>query len=78
VPGVVLPASVVIPAGTLSQKFCYSLDSSYDWRNVLDVRAQLGSDLALATPHARTHSVSLRRCRPRTSRRSILDKVVLR
>ena len=47
-PGVVLPASVVIPAGTLSQKFCYSLDSSYDWRNVLDVRAQLGSDLALA------------------------------
>ncbi|MGO9086014.1 MAG: FG-GAP-like repeat-containing protein [Terriglobales bacterium] len=48
VPGVVLPASVTVSAGSLNQKFCYSLDSSYDWHHVYDIRAQLGNDTAVA------------------------------
>jgi FG-GAP-like repeat len=48
VPGVVLPGSVTIPAGSLSQQFCYSLSASYDWHRVFDIRAQLGSDVAVA------------------------------
>jgi hypothetical protein len=48
VPGVILPASVTVPAGSLSQQFCYSLSSTYDWHQVFDVRAQLASDTAVA------------------------------
>ncbi len=48
VPGVSVPASLTIPAGALSQSFCYTLDSSYDWHHVFDIRAQLGSDVAVA------------------------------
>ncbi|MGH9522672.1 MAG: FG-GAP-like repeat-containing protein [Terriglobales bacterium] len=47
VPGVVLP-NVTVPAGSLSQQFCYTLSSTYDWRQVFDIRAQLGSDSAVA------------------------------
>ena len=46
--GVSLPPSVTIPAGALSQQFCYSLDNTFNWRNVFDIRAQLGSDVAIA------------------------------
>jgi hypothetical protein len=46
--GVVLPGSVTIPAGSLSQQFCYSLSGSYDWHRVFDVQARLGSDVAVA------------------------------
>ena len=48
VPGVVLPASVTVPAGSLSQQFCYTLSPTYDWHQVFDIRAQLGSDIAIA------------------------------
>ena len=48
VSGVTLPASLTIAAGSLSQQFCYSLASNYDWRQVFDIRAQLGSDVAIA------------------------------
>ncbi len=48
VSGVNLPLSVTIPSGSLGQRFCYTLDSNYDWRQVFDVRAQLGSDVAVA------------------------------
>jgi hypothetical protein len=48
VAGVVLPASVTVPAGSLSQQFCFTLDSTYDWHNVFDVTAQLGSNNAVA------------------------------
>ncbi len=48
VSGVVLPATVTVPAGSVSQRFCYTLDSSYDWHFVFDVRAQLGADSAMA------------------------------
>jgi|HubBroStandDraft_1064217.scaffolds.fasta_scaffold00096_16 hypothetical protein len=46
--GVVLPASVTVPAGSLSQQFCYTLDSTYDWHNVFDVTATSGSNNAVA------------------------------
>ncbi len=48
VSGVVLPTSVTVPAGSLSQQFCYTLSSTYDWHQVFDIRAQLGSDTAVA------------------------------
>ena len=48
VAGVVLPASVTVPAGSISQQFCFTLDSTYDWHNVFDVTAQLGSNNAVA------------------------------
>lgn len=48
VSGVILPASVTVAAGSLSQQFCYSLASNYDWHQVFDIRAQLGSDVAIA------------------------------
>lgn len=48
VSGVILPASVTVPANSLSQRFCYTLGSTYDWRQVFDIRAQLASDIAVA------------------------------
>lgn len=48
VSGVNLPASVTVPAGSLSEQFCYTLDSTYDWHQVFDIRAQLGADSAIA------------------------------
>jgi hypothetical protein len=48
VAGVVLPASVTVPAGSISQQFCFTLDTAYDWHNVFDVAAQLGSTHAVA------------------------------
>lgn len=48
VAGVLLPSSVTIPAGALSAKFCYSLDSNFDWRQVFDINAQLNGDTATA------------------------------
>jgi len=48
VSGVTLPASLTIAAGSLSQQFCYSLASNYDWHQVFDIRAQFGSDVAIA------------------------------
>ncbi len=46
--GVILPASATIVAGSLSQRFCYTLASNYDWHQVFDIRAQLGTDTAFA------------------------------
>lgn len=46
--GVDLPASVTVPAGLLEEQFCYSLAAGYDWHQVFDVRAQLGSYVAVA------------------------------
>jgi hypothetical protein len=48
VPGVILPSSVSIPAGAISARFCYTLTSNYDWRQVFDVKAQLNGDTATA------------------------------
>jgi hypothetical protein len=48
VPGVIVPASTTVLAGSLSQRFCYSLSAKYDWHQVFDIRAQLGSDTAVA------------------------------
>jgi len=48
VAGVVLPATVTVPAGSISQQFCFTLDSSYDWHNIFDVTAQLDSNSAVA------------------------------
>ena len=48
VAGVVLPASVTIPAGSLGQQFCYTLDTSYDWHQVFDIQATLGTSTAIA------------------------------
>ena len=46
--GVVLPATVTVSAGSLSQKFCYSLSPTYDWHQVFNIQAQLGTDTATA------------------------------
>jgi hypothetical protein len=46
--GVMLPGSVNIPAGALSARFCYTLDSTFDWRRVFDINAQLNGDTATA------------------------------
>jgi hypothetical protein len=43
-----LPGSVTIPTGSLGQQFCYTLDSNYDWRQVFDIRAQLGAETVVA------------------------------
>lgn len=48
VPGVTLPTTVTLPAGSLSQQFCYTLDSTYDWHYVFDVRATLGTETEVA------------------------------
>jgi FG-GAP-like repeat len=48
VSGVTLPATVTVPAGSLSEQFCYTLASGYNWRQVYDIRAQLGTDTAVA------------------------------
>jgi FG-GAP-like repeat len=48
VSGVILPASVTVPANSLSQRFCYTLSSTYDWHQAFDIRAQLRSDIAIA------------------------------
>ena len=48
VTGVTLPASVTVPAASLSQQFCYTLSSNYNWRQVFDVQAQLGTTTAIA------------------------------
>ena len=48
VSGVNLPATVTIPAGSLNQQFCCTLGQTYDWHQVFDIRAQLGSDTAVA------------------------------
>ena len=48
IPGVIVPASTTVVAGSLSQRFCYTLSTNYDWHQVFDVRAQLGSDTAVA------------------------------
>jgi hypothetical protein len=48
VPGVIVPASTTVVAGSLSQRFCYTLSANYDWHQVFDIRAQLGSDTAVA------------------------------
>lgn len=46
--GVRLPASVSLPAGRTSARFCYSLDPARDWHPVIDVRATLDGDTAVA------------------------------
>ena len=48
VSGVVLPGSVSIAPGALSAKFCYSLSSGFDGRQVFDINAQLNGDIATA------------------------------
>ena len=47
VAGITLPATVTVPAGALSQQFCFNLGPSYDWHQVFDVQATLGSDTAV-------------------------------
>jgi hypothetical protein len=46
--GVVLPATITVPAGALSQQFCYTLSSTYNWRQVFSIQAQLGTSTAIA------------------------------
>ena len=46
--GVALPAAVTVPAGSVSQQFCYTLDSTYDWHYIFDVQAKLGASSAVA------------------------------
>ena len=48
VTGVVLPVTVTVPANSLSQQFCYTLSSTYNWHHVFDIQAQLGSTTAVA------------------------------
>jgi len=48
VSGVILPSSLTVPAGSLSQQFCYTLISTYDWHQVFDIRAQFDGDTAVA------------------------------
>ena len=48
VSGVVLPATVTVPAGALSQQFCYTLGSTYNWHQVFNIQAKLGTDTAVA------------------------------
>jgi len=48
VSGVSVPAAVSVPAGSLSQQFCFTLAQNYDWHQVFDIRAQLGTDTAVA------------------------------
>jgi hypothetical protein len=48
VSGVSVPAAISVPAGSLSQQFCFTLAQNYDWHQVFDIRAQLGSDTAVA------------------------------
>jgi hypothetical protein len=48
VAGVNVPPAVNVPAGSLSQQFCFTLAQNYDWHQVFDIRAQLGSDTAVA------------------------------
>jgi len=48
VSGVVLPATVTVPAGSLNQQFCYTLAPTYDWHQLFNVHAQLGADTATA------------------------------
>ncbi|HLX85169.1 MAG TPA: FG-GAP-like repeat-containing protein [Terriglobales bacterium] len=48
VSGVSVPAAVTVPAGSVSQQFCFTLAQNYDWHQVFDIRAQLGSDTAVA------------------------------
>lgn len=48
VSGVLIPASVTIPSGALSAKFCYTLGTGFDRRQVFDVNAQLNGDTATA------------------------------
>ena len=44
VSGVILPSSVTVGAGSLGQKFCYTLAADFDWRKVFDVRAGSGAE----------------------------------
>ena len=46
VTGVNVPASVTIPAGSLTQQFCYTLSPNYNWHQVFDITAQLGTEQA--------------------------------
>jgi hypothetical protein len=48
VSGVNLPGSVTVSSGSLSQQFCYSLASGFDWHHVFDIRAKLGTDTEVA------------------------------
>jgi hypothetical protein len=48
VPGVVVSPTVTVPAGSLSQQFCYTLGSTYNWRQVFKIQAQLGTYTAVA------------------------------
>jgi FG-GAP-like repeat len=48
VSGVLLPASVTIPANAASAQFCYSLANNFDWRQVFDINAQLNGNVATA------------------------------
>jgi hypothetical protein len=48
VAGVSIPTSVTVPAGSLSSQFCFTLDPSFNWHQVFDIQAQLGTDKAVA------------------------------
>jgi hypothetical protein len=48
VEGVLLPSSVTIAAGALQQRFCFTLGGTYDWHQVFDINAKLGTDTATA------------------------------
>jgi FG-GAP-like repeat len=48
VTGVVLPPTVTVSAGALSQQFCYTLGSTYNWHQVFNIQAQLGTSTAVA------------------------------
>jgi hypothetical protein len=46
VAGVLLPASVTIPANAASASFCFSLATNFDWHQVFDVNAKLNGSTA--------------------------------
>ncbi len=48
IPSVVLPSSISVPAGALSARFCFTLASNFDRRQVFDINAQFNGETATA------------------------------
>jgi hypothetical protein len=46
--GIELPSSVILPAGALSTRFCFTFGTGFDRFNVFDISAQLNGDTAVA------------------------------
>ncbi len=48
VTGIELASSLVIPAGVLAQQFCFTVEPAYNYQQVFDINATLGTDTATA------------------------------